>query len=387
MAERYAVATGNWSDTATWDGGTLPGASDDVYTNSYTVTIDQDITVLSLNNQAGVTAVAGGGFTVSTSRTINADLTGGGNGQLLLCTGGTITITGDILQGNGGQFDGSLVINGATADVTFTGNIQDAGVPKNMVRVVSGSLSMIGDITVTAVSVNHQPCRLENGTFSITGNIYGTFGGTSSAGMYAVIHGGGDLTITGDVYGGAGTGLWSNSTGSLIINGDIHAGSRACGAVVTGNVTATYPYQPGIINPLMVHNGNLFDSSAGVNALLCSRTLISSSLEIQHRCVEDSSGSPGPARSLYTGGTNIGNPSAANVRSGTTFGPSNEYTGTLAIPSGQYVSLGVPVDSGVGTLAHLDASGIRSAIGLSSADLGTTLTNVQNNTNLIPGLF
>ena len=50
MATRFAVATGNWSNTAIWDSGALPVAGDTVYPNNYTVTIDQDINIASLNN-------------------------------------------------------------------------------------------------------------------------------------------------------------------------------------------------------------------------------------------------------------------------------------------------------------------------------------------------
>jgi hypothetical protein len=50
MALRYAVASGNWSNTATWNGGTLPTAVDDVFSNNFTVTIDGTFTVLSIRN-------------------------------------------------------------------------------------------------------------------------------------------------------------------------------------------------------------------------------------------------------------------------------------------------------------------------------------------------
>lgn len=50
MAVRFAIASGNWSNTAIWDNGALPLAGDDVYANGFTVTIDQNITVLSLRN-------------------------------------------------------------------------------------------------------------------------------------------------------------------------------------------------------------------------------------------------------------------------------------------------------------------------------------------------
>jgi len=54
MALRYAVASGNWSNTATWDGGTLPTAADTVFANNFTVTINGTFTV--------VAAAAGGNF-------------------------------------------------------------------------------------------------------------------------------------------------------------------------------------------------------------------------------------------------------------------------------------------------------------------------------------
>lgn len=50
MATRFAVKTGNWSDTTLWDNGALPVSGDVIYPNGFTVTIDQDINVNSLNN-------------------------------------------------------------------------------------------------------------------------------------------------------------------------------------------------------------------------------------------------------------------------------------------------------------------------------------------------
>jgi hypothetical protein len=77
MAEKYYTgANGNWSTAASWDGSVKPGAGDDAYANGKTIAIDEDITVLSLRTTAGATAVAGGGFTVATARTINATGTG-----------------------------------------------------------------------------------------------------------------------------------------------------------------------------------------------------------------------------------------------------------------------------------------------------------------------
>lgn len=50
MALRVAVASGNWSNPAIWNGGVLPTVGDVVASNTYTVTIDQDINVDRLTN-------------------------------------------------------------------------------------------------------------------------------------------------------------------------------------------------------------------------------------------------------------------------------------------------------------------------------------------------
>ena len=45
-----AVKNGNWSDPTTWNTGTLPDSTDQVFANGYVVTIDQDITIRHLSN-------------------------------------------------------------------------------------------------------------------------------------------------------------------------------------------------------------------------------------------------------------------------------------------------------------------------------------------------
>jgi len=50
MATRFAVKTGLWSDATVWDSGSVPVAGDTIYPNGFTVTIDTDVSVASLNN-------------------------------------------------------------------------------------------------------------------------------------------------------------------------------------------------------------------------------------------------------------------------------------------------------------------------------------------------
>lgn len=47
-----AVKSGNWSDPTVWNTGRLPESTDQVFANGFTVTIDQDVTVLSISNDA-----------------------------------------------------------------------------------------------------------------------------------------------------------------------------------------------------------------------------------------------------------------------------------------------------------------------------------------------
>jgi hypothetical protein len=61
MAIRWAVTGGTWSSTSTWnDGATLgiPTSDDDVFTNNFNVTINQNINVNSLNNTARARTIA-----------------------------------------------------------------------------------------------------------------------------------------------------------------------------------------------------------------------------------------------------------------------------------------------------------------------------------------
>lgn len=69
MATRFAVATGNWSNTAIWDNGALPSSDDIIHANGFTVTIDQDITVASLRNTATTVTLPNSLVPIMTSNT------------------------------------------------------------------------------------------------------------------------------------------------------------------------------------------------------------------------------------------------------------------------------------------------------------------------------
>jgi hypothetical protein len=58
MAVVYAISSGNWSSGAIWNTGSVPTSADDVFTNSFTVAMDTNATVNSLNNSARARTIA-----------------------------------------------------------------------------------------------------------------------------------------------------------------------------------------------------------------------------------------------------------------------------------------------------------------------------------------
>ena len=70
-------------------------------------------------------------------------------------------------------------------------------------------------------------------------------------------------------------------------------------------------------------------------------------------------------------------PAVSDVRLGTVYSSGN-LTGTCAVPQASNVLAGIPVDNTVGT-AILNASTLRNAIGMSSANLDAQLKKINNN--------
>ena len=340
MANRYAVATGNWSAVGTWDGGTtLPGAGDIVRPNGFTVTIDQSITVGELINDAASPAVAGGWWIVAATVTVTADITCdtlATNDYVRLQTGvsETITIVGDITETSTvkGAARDTITITG-TGTVSITGNITCSSIyyTRNLVYVSSAaSLVVVGNVHgvgYNAGNLNYAIWVVSGGSVSITGNL------TSGLNSYAVhLAAGATGTITGDITSNTG----SHST---LLN---YGTCTLTGTLIGGASLALSQNSTGVFN----HIGNAQSSASGQPWNASGLYLIHASQELshEHRVITSLA-----ARTLYTGGTDIGNPAAADVRDATLFGPASEYTGSLNVPAPSLVALGVPTDATTGT--------------------------------------
>ena len=124
MAVVYAVKTGNWSDTTVWNTGALPTSADDVYSNTFTVTINQNINVISLRNGATTGVTAGGGFLGVAGFTYVCDTIVNGAAQFTLryiAISGTCVVTANTIIG-GNTFALEL-INSVALSITINANI------------------------------------------------------------------------------------------------------------------------------------------------------------------------------------------------------------------------------------------------------------------------
>lgn len=346
MANRYAVATGNWSNTATWDGGTLPQAGDDVRANGFTVTINQDVTVASLRTDASSPAVAGGGFTVT------------GNGRI---------ITANLQVGTTRVLTCSTNINWF-----FNGNILNYSAVNTsaiLLDLAGQSLTMVGNVNGNGGSSSNGAAINANATanITITGNVTG---GTAGAcyGVGYVTLAGGSLTITGNVTGGSSTGygIYCINSGNIAtINGIITGGLFAAGAFIS----------PGTLQGNCVAVGCAsVGGASGVQGGSTSNCTISEAIYTD--CAPTSGKvrfkninpkvtvikANGTSQVLVEAGASGDFPITADVRGGISYA-SGSLTGTLAVPLPANVRKGVLTDNTVGTAD------------LTAADFWNTLTS------------
>jgi hypothetical protein len=328
MAIVYAVANGNWSSTATWNTGALPTSSDDVYANNFTVTIDQNITVISLNTTATTGVTAGGFFDVSGSRTIVCDTIQAGSQYclrlfqaainstvVLTCNtiNGSITTASNAQTGTGVYFAG--ILNGVfNTNLTINGNIYTKNAPGFFCN---------GTLTAT------------NNTIVINGNIYGSdtlsnFSSNSHATM----------TVNGVIVGGTiGIGFQTTAaTGTVAVT--------KCTTVNTGQIALISTTSTPTVTVKEIEQGNF--GAVPISGFV----RLSTASGAFYKGVTTGSST----RTLTDVADIAGQvPAQSDVRFGVTY-QSGAKTGTAYIPSPSSVGFGVPVDNTTGTAALTPAS-------------------------------
>ena len=329
MADRWAVATGNWSSAATWNGGTLPTSADDVFADGFTVTIDQNVTVLSIRTTQRTGGTAGGGFVISGIFNINANIIAGTTSPLTCNNGCQSVITGILTASNSMSSQSGVVLVNTGAILTinsasFAGG--SSGSAAVIIRNSTPNVTLVGNVASGGLSIRNDNFAVSAATFiTIIGSI-------SSGGIFTKDFSNLTFTINGVIEGSASLRLGDGASALILLNGRLGTDAN------------------GFLPIVQTNSGNP------------ARLLIHPSDTIEHQYRVNNSGVPGVARSLYTGGVNLNQPTVTNVRSGTVYGASNEFTGTLIVPSAQFVSLGTPVDSGVGSLQYLTMADLQAAL-------------------------
>lgn len=260
MAEKYLVANGNWSNAASWNGGTKPLAADDVYSNNFTGTIDENVNVNSLRATAGSVAVAGGQFTTSGTLTIDvADAVYGFSnnlGSLRLNSGATLNgnavasgvgtrqsvriEAGAVMNGNAAGAD-AVVIQGGVMNGNATGAARNnPTVTINSGGVMNGNGTGSSTNAVSTVQVSTGGKIVGNATGGSVNNGFGVnllSGacqiGNSVAGTSGTSHGT-DIRSGGVQIGNAAGGSNSSASGTICSTGGLFFGD-ATGGTVSGS--------------------------------------------------------------------------------------------------------------------------------------------------------
>lgn len=226
IATATAGAGGAWTDTATWEGGVVPQASDTVtILAGDTVTIGAGDSIAAITSltiaSTGVLENAATSAVVIPTVVVTGTLTN--TGVMTVGTAisgeGLITNTGTLNIGGTSVIDGTLTTNAPGATVNYTGSGQTCKNVAYANLVVSGGIGFVCPIT-SAINVT------TSGTVTWS---------TSS-----------NLTLTGTLTVGSGTTVTSTGGGfalvapTAVINGTlINAGTTTIATSLTGTGTVT----------------------------------------------------------------------------------------------------------------------------------------------------
>lgn len=275
MAEVWATKTGQWSDTTVWNTGSLPTSIDDVFANTFTVTISNiNPQVLSIRNTPRTGGTTGGTFSITNGVSLTANVLCNGVavclsfsqaapntctivGTISATTGnintvqnvgtGTMYIYGNIL---GATTQGTTLGNTAGGTIFVYGNITGGGggTGNNCIGAANtsnGIINVIGNITggITAGSSNLGINNSSTGTINVTGNVIGGVG-NSAHGINNAANG--TVTIYGNVLGGNGNtvyGISNGSSGNVTIYGNLSGGNAGtCIGVLNSSTGNVYVY-------------------------------------------------------------------------------------------------------------------------------------------------
>jgi hypothetical protein len=319
MAIVYAVKTGNWNDTTVWNTGALPTSADDVYSNTFLVTINQNINVISLRNGATTGVTAGGQFVAQSGFTYVCDSIVSGIGGAAVINinfgSGTLVVTANTITGGLGR---AIAVNiSVSLNLTVNGNV--FGSP------TGGSTEGINFASGTGC------------TATINGNCTAQVAPAITTVMIGL-----NLTINGVVTSSTTQSGINNTTNSASLSIDITKATTPDNGVTAVNNTGKLStvtvkeIEQGVFGSVPIAGYVRLSTASG--AFYKGVTTGSST-----RTLSDPADIAGQV------------PAQSDVRFGVTY-QSGAKTGSAYIPSAASVGFGVPVDNTTGTAALTPAS-------------------------------
>lgn len=227
MATYYARASGNingaiWATTPAGAAGSVTfDPADILVANSFSITVNVDVTVAQVRNDTFGGATTGGNYTLTTGVTLTANVFGANTPCVNFTVDTTATITGNIAGQITTNITTGTVLHSSLGTLTINGNVTGSAGP--------GS-------TNSAVSINNR------GTLIINGNVTG--GTSSDSPAIRVLNAFGSTTvINGAITGGANNalnyGVVVASGNTLTVNtGPITGGASAAAVQYTSIVPA-----------------------------------------------------------------------------------------------------------------------------------------------------
>lgn len=322
----------------------------------------------------GVTAIAqfiyanGGNLTCTAAQAIYVGTASLAVLEMNLPSPNTAIFNGSVLTlTNTTNYNAIKLSNTGTLTCTGNYNVDNGSNTKQIIYVTAaGTLNVIGDLSSTVISQAGQANTLRidaNATVNITGNITASSGIVNAGGSATVVSSSNStLNVTGNITGAATLGIYT--VGSTInIIGNITGGTSAPALLnntaaatisITGVATssatapaiiASFAYTTNASSGTLVKvSGNPVNAN-GLMAIIAPRVTIDTNTSSWLFQI-----STGGNRTLYAAGVPLGNPAITDVRLGTVYGASSEFTGTLIVPSPSNVLQGVGTDATVGTL-------------------------------------
>lgn len=231
MAVKWAIASGNWSATSSWNNFTLPVQGDEVYADGKTIDINQNIDVLTLTTAPRTGGIPGGRFNITTNGlTITASIIQAGTTDCLvstLSTGQTLNINSSTIStGTYSTYAYISNANGATVNITGTIScgVRTSTTAAYGVYFSNGTYNMNGNILGASSGNNSYALLLLGSTLNLTGNVVAG-NGSSTNGIYVINNS--SINATGSVWGGnsSSMGIYTyQNIGNIRISGDVYGG-------------------------------------------------------------------------------------------------------------------------------------------------------------------